>query len=80
MTDLLTEAEAATIAKVHPRTIRRLIEKGKLPAANYGLGRIRKYRINPADLFTVQPVQPIIRERRIRREKRADTAGKAWPP
>jgi len=47
--ELLTEKEAAIIAKVHPRTIRRLISGGKLPALNFGNGGRRKvYRIDPA--------------------------------
>lgn len=66
--ELLTEHEAAALAKVHPRTIRRLIDKGILPAVNYGMGSKKIYRINAADLGTVQPVaKPAGPQRRQRR-------------
>lgn len=52
--ELLTEAEAAAIAKVSKKTIRRLIVAGRLPAVDYGSGRHHNYRINPEDLLRVQ--------------------------
>jgi len=78
---LLTETEAAAVAKVHPRTIRRLIDKGLLPASNYGLGRKKIYRIQRADLARVQPAEPPPpTERRRRHVAPAATQGKVWPP
>ena len=80
---LLTEAEAAALAKVHPRTIRRLIEKGFLPASNYGLGRKKLYRIEASALARVQvaePSAPAEPRRRRRRAVAAPTNGKVWPP
>lgn len=78
---LLTEEQAASVAGVHPRTIRRLIDKGLLPASNYGLGRKKLYRIDPAALTNVQPAQPPApRERRRRRVRVEATAGLVWPP
>lgn len=82
--DLLTEAEAALIAKVHPRTIRRRIDDGTLKACNYGTGGKKLYRINPADLGDVQPnavpAPPERRPRRQRRQRELVTSGPAWPP
>lgn len=80
---LLTEDEAAAMAKVHPRTIRRLIEKGLLPAANYGLGRKKLYRIAPSALASVQaakPPAPVEPRRKRRAVAVATTPGRAWPP
>lgn len=78
---LLTEEQAAQVAQVCPRTIRRLIDRGVLPAVNYGLGRRRIYRIHPDSLAKVQPVQPPPpRERRRRRVVATAATGKAWPP
>jgi excisionase family DNA binding protein len=75
--ELLTEKEAAIIAKVHPRTIRRLISGGKLPALNFGNGGRRKvYRIDPAALLNVQPVHlPLPRERHRRSQLPASIMG-----
>lgn len=78
---LLTEAEAAAIAQVHPRTIRRLIERGHLPASNFGLGAKKLYRIKAEDLGSVQSVQPPAPpQRRQRRQRQLVTSGPAWPP
>lgn len=51
--DLLTEQEAAERAKVSRKTIRRLIEQGRLEAADYGTQGQRNYRIDPAALAKV---------------------------
>lgn len=51
---LLSEAQAAQAAGVSRKTIRRLIEKGRLRAADYGTGGHHNYRINPSDLVIVQ--------------------------
>jgi|GEM_PF-648753 len=83
MSELLTEREAAERAKVHPRTIRRLIDAGKLPAVNYGLGRKRIYRIDSAALFQVQPVFVAPKEtgkRRTRNRPIVEAEVVAWPP
>jgi excisionase family DNA binding protein len=53
---LLTESQAAAAAQVDKRTIRRLIETGRLHALDFGSGKRRHYRINPAELHAVQPV------------------------
>jgi len=46
--ELLTLAECAALAKVHPRTLRRAIATGQLEA--YRIGRL--IRIRPDDLDT----------------------------
>jgi len=51
---LLTEHEAAQVAKVSWWTIRSLIEKGRLKAANFGTGKRKFYRIDPDELALVQ--------------------------
>jgi len=76
MPELLTEAQAAALAQIHPRTIRRLIDRGKLPALNFGNGRRKIYRIDPAALLRVQPVQqPLPRERYRRSQLPASILG-----
>lgn len=77
--NLLTENEAAAIAKVHPRTIRRLIERGKLPASNFGMGSKKIYRINADDLGSVQPCVAVAPQRRQRRAVAAASVA-PWPP
>ncbi len=53
---LLTVAQAAKRAQVDEKTIRRLIETGRLRASPFGAGSKRKnYRIDPADLAAVKP-------------------------
>lgn len=44
---LLTEQEAAQIAGVSRKTIRRLIEQGRLEASDYGTAGQHNYRIRP---------------------------------
>ena len=75
MLELLTEAQAAALAQIHPRTIRRLIDRGKLPALNFGNGRRKVYRIDPAALLQVQPVQPPLPRERYRRIQPASILG-----
>ena len=76
MLELLTEAQVAALAQVHPRTIRRLIDRGKLPALNFGNGRRKVYRIDPAALLNVQPVHlPLPRERHRRSQLPASIMG-----
>jgi excisionase family DNA binding protein len=53
---LLTESQAAAAAQVDKRTIRRLIETGRLQALDFGSGKRHHYRIDPAELHAVQPV------------------------
>jgi excisionase family DNA binding protein len=53
---LLTESQAAAAAQVDKRTIRRLIQGGRLRAIDFGSGKRHHYRIDPAELHAVQPV------------------------
>jgi excisionase family DNA binding protein len=53
---LLTEAEAARIIAADKRTIRKLINTGRLKAVDIGSSR-HHYRIDPADLKTIVSVQ-----------------------
>lgn len=53
---LLTERQAADVAGVHRKTIRRLIEQGRLRAADYGTAGQHNYRIDPAELAKVTPL------------------------
>ena len=46
----LTETEVAQMVKVSKKTIRRLIQAGKLPAANWGTGKRSNYRIHVDDV------------------------------
>jgi excisionase family DNA binding protein len=50
---LLTETQAAREAQVDRRTIRRLINDGRLRALDFGSGKRHYFRINPADLRAV---------------------------
>jgi len=76
MLELLTEAQVAALAQVHPRTIRRLTDRGKLPALNFGNGGRRKvYRIDPAALLNVQPVHLPLPRERYRRSQPASILG-----
>ena len=56
---LLTEQEAAAIARVSLKTIRRLIASGKLDALNYGTGGRALWRIPRDALLRVQPAHTI---------------------
>jgi excisionase family DNA binding protein len=68
---LITEAQAATEAQVDKRTVRRLIETGRLKAIDFGSKR-RHYRIDPEDLKSIsaapdgqapEPLPPAVRRR-----------------
>ena len=50
---LLTEAQAARETQVDKRTVRRLIATGRLKAVDFGSGKRRHYRIDPADLKAI---------------------------
>jgi len=76
--ELFTEHEAALATKVSERTIRRLIEAGKLRATNYGMGKKKLYRIDPADLLNVQPFVVIEPEPRRRRSRVIDDKGPTY--
>jgi excisionase family DNA binding protein len=76
--ELLTEHEAALATKVSWWTIRQLIEKGKLRAANYGTGKRKFYRIDPADLLNVQPFVLVEPEPRRRRQRVIENTGPAY--
>lgn len=76
---LLTEREAAVMAKVSIRTLRRLIQRGKLPALNYGTEKRKSYRINSDDLLGVQPVENPLSARPPAR-KPPQVEKTVWPP
>lgn len=65
---LLTEEQAAEYAGVSRKTIRRLIESGRLEASDYGTGKRRHYRIHPDALTHIKPVPapPLPQPRRRR--------------
>lgn len=46
--------QAATVLKCNRRSICRLIEKGRLPALNLGVGRHKEYRIAATDLSALR--------------------------
>src|SRR5258708_1599000 len=50
---LLTESQAARLAQVDKRTLRKLIEAGRLRAMDFGTGKRRHFRIDLADLKTI---------------------------
>jgi len=52
---LLTEAQAARELQVDKRTLRRLIESGRLRAVDIGSGRRRYHRIDLKDLKSIAP-------------------------
>ena len=55
--NLLTEKQAADVAGVSQKTIRRLIDDGRLAAVNYGTRDRKCYRIQPDQLLQVAPLQ-----------------------
>ena len=50
---LLTEKQAAAELQIDRRTLRRLIESGRLRAIDVGGGLRRHYRIAPAELVAI---------------------------
>lgn len=52
---LLTEREAAAVVQIDRRTLRRLIQSGRLRAVDIGSGKRRYYRIDPSDLRRIAP-------------------------
>lgn len=54
----LTESEAAQALRIDRRTLRRLIDSGRLHAINIGSGRRRHYRVAKIALAEVSSTQP----------------------
>ena len=84
---LLSEKQAAEMAGVSRKTIRRLIEKGRLKAADYGTGHHRNYRIHPDDLASVEtfpsaPSEPhiVMRPDHLTRRRRQSSSAAAFLP
>jgi excisionase family DNA binding protein len=81
--NLLTESQEAAAAQVDKRTIRRLIENGRLRALDFGSGKRHHYRIDPADLYMVQPavekfpITPL--QRRRQRHQRVGSLAEYLP-
>lgn len=51
----LTESQAAVAVQVDKRTIRQLIESGRLRAVDFGNGKRHHYRIEAQDLKSIEP-------------------------
>lgn len=56
---LLTEIQAARELQTDKKTVRRLIETGRLKAVDVGGGKRRHYRIDPAELRAIAPASRI---------------------
>lgn len=69
--ELLTEDQAAGLAGVSKKTLRRLIKSGRLQAKDYGTGSRHNYRIDPTALASLNNAGP---------QKAANTASKPAPP
>jgi excisionase family DNA binding protein len=84
--ELLTVNEAAAAAKVSSKTIKRRIAEGRLLAVNYGTARRADWRIEPAALANLKPVEndnaeldnPARRRRRDRRTVMPPCVVKVW--
>lgn len=85
---LLTEEQAAAELQVDRRTVRRLIESGRLHAIDVGGGRRSHYRIHPDALRDITSgnsrppaaFTPLQRERRRRsREPSTDSVDSCFP-
>lgn len=80
---LLTEREAAIIAQVECRVIRKMIERGDIAATNYGTTHRKMYRIHPDALIPCSSSPPIT-ERRPRKAHATPTtvqnSAPVWPP
>jgi len=77
---LLTEEQAAEAAGVDRKTIRRLIESKRLPAADYGSGKKHMYRIHRDDLTRVMkdPPAPVVTQKPHRQFSDASAAYLPW--
>jgi len=69
---LLTEEQAAELARCSARTIRRLISTGRLDARDFGTGKHHNYRISPDALARLNDPQP--KPRRQRRSTRRSSS------
>lgn len=67
--EYLTVDEAAAVLRCGRDTVTRLIQSGRLPAKDLGIGRHRNYRIKPSDLELLN-VKPDVPKQRMRRQKR----------
>lgn len=54
---VLTETEYAAEKKVDPRTVRKLIEAGRLAAENFGTGKKKLYRIAADAVVQPEPAK-----------------------
>jgi excisionase family DNA binding protein len=71
---LLTERQAAESAQVDRRTLRRLIDTGRLRALDLGNGRRRCIRIHADDLKNIQPPPLVSMPPRPARRRRNQNA------
>lgn len=77
---MLTEKEYAELNKVCPRTVRRLIESGRLAASSFGSGKRPMYRIDPAAKPTAAPAEPAPAPRGRRRRVTTSPGDTSWRP
>jgi excisionase family DNA binding protein len=56
--------EVANRLDTSTSTVRRLCERGKLPAVNIGTGKQRVWRVRPTDLERFAPIEPDVLVRR----------------
>lgn len=78
---LLTEEQAAKEAGVSRDTISKLIKAGRLRATDYGTGKRHTWRIDPADLTTIEPAaSPDGGVGRRRRRRQSAVPSSSWPP
>ncbi len=62
--ELYTVDEAATILRLNPYTIRRLLREGRLPGIKIGAGQQWRVRKDDLDAYTSQGVDNYIRKPR----------------
>jgi excisionase family DNA binding protein len=76
--DLLNEVDAATVAGVSRKTIRKLIKDGRLDAADYGTKEKHHYRIKREALANISPpaekTAPLPRQKTRQPNRHAATA------
>ena len=79
---MLTIEEAASAAKVSPKTILRLIGGGRLRATDFGTKKQHVWRVDPADLKGIsRPVEPAAEVRPRRRRGQASSGSfSQYPP